>query len=114
MITRRDFLRGTAGTLTAGLATLPACRLLDAQPEIDAYQLVVDYAENTIGSYKLRTRTYNKTIPGPVIRTAPGRTLRIDVVNKLPPNLPWPSGVARNATIRTTSTRRTSTSTVST
>ena len=96
-ITRRDFLRGTAGTLTSlGVAGLPACSLIDAPAGVDAYELVVDYAEHTIGGYRLRTRTYNKTIPGPVIRTAPGHTLRLDVANRLPPNPPWPSGAPRN------------------
>jgi FtsP/CotA-like multicopper oxidase with cupredoxin domain len=38
--------------------------------------------------YTLHTRTYDGNLSGPILETAPGRTLAIRVVNELPPNPP--------------------------
>jgi FtsP/CotA-like multicopper oxidase with cupredoxin domain len=44
------------------------------------------YAWKDIGGYRLYMRTYEGTIPGPTLRVKPGDTLRIKLVNDLPPN----------------------------
>jgi FtsP/CotA-like multicopper oxidase with cupredoxin domain len=53
-------------------------------------QFVVDFAENFIGDFRLFTRTYDGTIPGPTLRLAQGETLRLTHVNNLPANTPPP------------------------
>jgi len=84
-ISRRDFLVGAAaGT---GLLALAGCGGSTAfRPDVDETTLTVRYAERTLGGVRVRTRTYNGTIPGPTMRTAPGRTMRVKVINQLPPN----------------------------
>jgi FtsP/CotA-like multicopper oxidase with cupredoxin domain len=69
------------------------------------------YAWKHIGGYRLYMRTYEGTIPGPTLRVKPGDTLRIKLVNDLPPNRD-----RRRQTIRshTSSTPPTSTRTVCT
>lgn len=44
------------------------------------------YAYNDIGGYRLYTRTYEGTVPGPTLRVKPGDRLNITIVNELPPN----------------------------
>lgn len=44
------------------------------------------YAYTDTGGYRLFTRTYEGTIPGPTLRLRPGDTLKINLVNDLPPN----------------------------
>ena len=44
------------------------------------------YAYKDIGGYRLSLRTYEGNIPGPTLRVRPGDTLRIRLVNELPPN----------------------------
>jgi FtsP/CotA-like multicopper oxidase with cupredoxin domain len=48
--------------------------------------LRVAYAYKEIGGYRLSLRTYEGNIPGPTLRLRPGDTLRIRLVNELPPN----------------------------
>jgi len=48
--------------------------------------LKVDYAYHDIGGYRLSMRSYEGGIPGPTLRARPGDTLRITLVNDLPPN----------------------------
>src|SRR5262249_41471445 len=48
--------------------------------------LRMQYAWKDIGGYRLYMRTYEGTIPGPTLRVKPGDTLRIKLVNDLPPN----------------------------
>jgi FtsP/CotA-like multicopper oxidase with cupredoxin domain len=49
-------------------------------------QLRVDYAYKDMGGYRLHLRTYEGGIPGPTLRVRPGDTLRLRIVNDLPPN----------------------------
>jgi FtsP/CotA-like multicopper oxidase with cupredoxin domain len=44
------------------------------------------YAYKDVGGYRLFMRTYDGDIPGPTLRAKPGDTLRIRLVNDLPPN----------------------------
>jgi FtsP/CotA-like multicopper oxidase with cupredoxin domain len=48
--------------------------------------LRVGYAYKDIGGYRLSLRTYEGNIPGPTLRLQPGDTLRLKLVNMLPPN----------------------------
>jgi FtsP/CotA-like multicopper oxidase with cupredoxin domain len=49
-------------------------------------ELLVQYAYATTGGYRLFTRTYEGTVPGPTLRVQPGDTLGIQLINALPPN----------------------------
>lgn len=49
--------------------------------------LQVRYTYKDIGGYRLSLRSYEGTIPGPTLRVQPGDTLRIRLINDLPPNL---------------------------
>jgi FtsP/CotA-like multicopper oxidase with cupredoxin domain len=44
------------------------------------------YAYKQIGDYQLHVRTYEGVSPGPTLRCRPGDTLRIRLINDLPPN----------------------------
>jgi FtsP/CotA-like multicopper oxidase with cupredoxin domain len=48
--------------------------------------LRVRYARMQVGGYRLYLRTYDEMIPGPTMRLRPGDTLRIRLINELPPN----------------------------
>lgn len=48
--------------------------------------LRVAYAYKDIGGYRLSLRSYEGGLPGPTLRLRPGDTLRIRLVNDLPPN----------------------------
>jgi suppressor of ftsI len=52
----------------------------------DRYQLVVGYSERVLDTYRVRTRTYNGLLPGPLMVTRPGHRLVVEVINQLPPN----------------------------
>ena len=47
-------------------------------------ELVLDYAEFYIGNDRVRLRTYNENLVGPVLRVKAGETLNITLRNKLP------------------------------
>jgi suppressor of ftsI len=89
-ITRRQFMM--AGGALVGMAMLGGGHTpLDAaerEANTDRYTLTLGYSERKFGEVRLRTRTYNGSLPGPLIVTRPGRNLRIAVVNGLPPNPP--------------------------
>jgi suppressor of ftsI len=92
--TRREFLRLGLATGAAayggGLLGLPGCGGSGAAEgaPTDYYQLNVGYSERVLGGYRVRTRTYNGSLPGPVMTTRPGNHLWVEVVNQLPPNPP--------------------------
>jgi FtsP/CotA-like multicopper oxidase with cupredoxin domain len=48
--------------------------------------LVVRYAYRDSGGYRLSLRSYDGAIPGPTLRVQPGDTLRLRLINDLPPN----------------------------
>src|SRR5260370_5060734 len=83
---RRQFLMAGAA---ASLSLIGWRENLFASEEdntVDEYVLRVGYSERTLGSFRLRTRTYNSSIPGPLMVTRPGHTLRVRLINGLPPN----------------------------
>jgi len=96
IISRRRFL-AASGTLAAATVFPGAFRdVASAASEgIDEYTLQVGYLEKTLGQFRLRTRTYNASIPGPLMVTRPGHTLRVKLVNNLPPDplATAPSGI---------------------
>lgn len=58
------------------------------QGEVDSYVLRVEYSERKLAGLRIRTRTYNSGLPGPVLMTRPGHTLRVRFINRLPPDTP--------------------------
>ena len=88
-LSRRQFL-AVGGTLAAS-AFFPGGiheAAYAAVEGIDEYTLRVGYAEKTLGQFRLRTRSYNGNIPGPLMVTRPGHTLRVKLVNNLPSDPP--------------------------
>ncbi|NUM53795.1 MAG: multicopper oxidase domain-containing protein [Candidatus Hydrogenedentes bacterium] len=61
-----------------------------AIPEIEpesgrtALELVVEFAVNSVGPYRLLHRSYNGKLVGPTIRVKPGETLELRLTNALP------------------------------
>jgi FtsP/CotA-like multicopper oxidase with cupredoxin domain len=51
--------------------------------------LVIDYADHTIGTDPVRLRSYNGRLTGPTLRVRPGDTLRIVLDNRLPADAPY-------------------------
>jgi FtsP/CotA-like multicopper oxidase with cupredoxin domain len=51
--------------------------------------LRVGYAYRQIGGVRLYVRSYEGDSPGPTLRMKPGDTLRIKLINDLPPNRDW-------------------------
>jgi suppressor of ftsI len=94
-VTRRQFL--LAGGALAAWAFLPWQANLAgaAEQAVDEYTLQVDYSARELGPFRLRTRTYNSSLPGPVWVTRPDHTLRVKLTNNLPadPPAPVPAGI---------------------
>ncbi len=87
-ITRRQFLLA-GGTATAwAVLGRPVGVAAAAGRGVDAYTLRVGYSEREIGRFRLRTRSYNSSLPGPLMVTRPGHTLRVKLINALPADSP--------------------------
>src|SRR5215813_13494328 len=95
MVTRRQFL--VAGGVFGAWTVLgaPNDPVAAATGEQDDYTLHVGYSERELGPFRLRTRTYNSALPGPLMVTRPGHTLRIRLTNNLPadPAASVPAGI---------------------
>jgi FtsP/CotA-like multicopper oxidase with cupredoxin domain len=63
--------------------------------QVDEYSLRVDYSVRELGPFRLRTRTYNSSLPGPLMVTRPGHTLHVKLMNHLraDPSALAPAGV---------------------
>jgi len=48
--------------------------------------ITMKYAYRDVGGYRLYMRTYDGKVPGPTLRLKPGDTLKLKLVNDLPPN----------------------------
>jgi FtsP/CotA-like multicopper oxidase with cupredoxin domain len=87
-LTRRQFLlaggAATAWTFLGGPDQMAA----GAAAAHDDYMLHVGYSERVLGPFRLRTRTYNSSLPGPLMVTRPGHTLHVKLINHLPPDPP--------------------------
>jgi len=101
LLSRRNFLRLglTVGAATlGGVIDLSGCGSSSTGSEsvpVDSYVLDVGYSERMIAGFRTRTRTFNQSLPGPLMTTRPGHELRILMVNQLPPNdgVPPPPGI---------------------
>jgi suppressor of ftsI len=95
---RRFIVTGIAMAATGALLASDACSGSIGQNPIPVpppipppgrtYTLTAQYALTNIKGYKLRTRTYDGRTIAPTIVTRPGDTLRMRIVNRLPPNPP--------------------------
>ena len=65
-----------------GLVTGPVRR---SQNGLLNTELRVQFATNQVGNRQVHTRTYEGSIPGPSLRLRPGDTLRLRLINNLPP-----------------------------
>lgn len=86
---RRDFLSGSTGLLAAGSAAaslVPAA--LSAQtgttpaPQQD-YTLTAEWLKTTLEGTPVKLRSWNGTVPGPLLEARPGDTMNVTVVNNL-------------------------------
>jgi suppressor of ftsI len=91
-LTRRQLLAGTAvGSAVVALGAaattaLARCsRHTNPAAEGEWIELETAVKETTLDGHRVRLRAYNGQIPGPVIETRPGNTLRIRLKNSLPP-----------------------------
>src|SRR5262249_23881334 len=87
-VTRRQFIiAGAALGLWTRLGSRGAVAAAATAGQ-DDYTLHVDYSERDLGSFRVRTRTYNSSLPGPLMVTQPGHTLHVTLLNHLPPDPP--------------------------
>jgi suppressor of ftsI len=95
-VTRRQFLRaGGAVAAWAALGGRSDLIVAAAGSGVDEYTLHVGYSERQLGPFRLRTRTYNGSLPGPLMVTRPGHALRVELTNHLPADPPAtaPAGI---------------------
>ena len=85
---RRQFLIGGAAASLSLIGWRGNVFSSEEGSGVDEYVLRVGYSERSLGSFHLRTRTYNSGIPGPLMVARPGRTLRVRLINHLPPDPP--------------------------
>lgn len=98
---RRDFLQlswklGAGMLLPAGLAGCggsSSTTIVSTNQELDI-TLTLAYAQLNVNGKLVNLRTMNQSIPAPTLRVRIGDTLRIKVVNQLPPNPPSTEPVA--------------------
>src|SRR5262245_29461115 len=87
-VTRRQFIAaGTAAGLWTALGWRGDFAAATAADQ-DDYTLHVGYLERDLGPFRLRTRTYNSSLPGPLMVTRPGHMLHVTLMNDLPPDPP--------------------------
>ncbi len=99
-ICRRTFLKTGAGLALSAFPTMQGCPSFpDALgPELPIANVIssrngvldavlrVQFAALTLGDRTINTRSYNGTLPGPLLRVRPGDVLRISLLNGLPDN----------------------------
>jgi len=81
---RRDLALSSTATFQEPPAVSSAGGVLTAT-------LTVAYADNSIGGDPVHLRSYNGKLVGPTLRAKPGDSLRIALVNNLPPNTDGPA-----------------------
>jgi suppressor of ftsI len=91
-LTRRRFLAAGGTLASAAMLGLfhESAHATESAP-VDAYTLNVGYSERTLAGLRIRSRTYNASLPGPLMVTRPGHILRVTLANSLPPD---PAAVA--------------------
>ncbi len=88
----RFIVTGLSAAVTGAALSADACSssinnvALPVPPYAGVYTLTTQYATTNLKGYKLRTRTYNGRVAGPMIETRPGQTLAMRIINRLPSN----------------------------
>lgn len=87
-IRRRDLLKGGSamlvGTLLQNKVKGQVKGPVKGPGRASNYTLECKWISKTVDGHRVRLRSYNGQVPGPIIRTKPGDTLRIHVKNSLP------------------------------
>jgi len=91
-IGRRDLLKGGSAMLVGTLLQDQITDEVKAQTRspgrnrfrISNYRLECKWISKTIDGHRVRLRSYNGQVPGPILRTRPGDTLRVHLKNSLP------------------------------
>lgn len=85
-ISRREWLKVSQAAMVGG-ALLKGTGMAQGYQAGDekVVQLESRVIEKTLAGTKVRLRSYNGTVPGPILKTRPGETLRVRVKNSLPP-----------------------------
>jgi FtsP/CotA-like multicopper oxidase with cupredoxin domain len=76
--------RAAGGHEAHGAGTVPQPAEAGSAPG-SSYELVAQWIETDLDGTPVRLRGYNGQVPGPLLETRPGETLRILVRNELPP-----------------------------
>ena len=87
-IGRRDLLKGGSALLMGTLlhdSLKGQTRSQAVRPNrLSNYSLECKWITKTIDGHRVRLRSYNGQVPGPILRTKPGDTLRVHLRNSLP------------------------------
>lgn len=89
--TRRQVVTGSAAavlgvTSSSSNVLAQADQSVDAAADSDGWiELEAGIKETTLDGHRVRLRTYNGQVPGPLLTVTPGETLRIRLKNSLPP-----------------------------
>ncbi|HVN63918.1 MAG TPA: multicopper oxidase domain-containing protein, partial [Candidatus Binataceae bacterium] len=88
LMSRRQFLLAGGAVAAGAILGHGSNAAAGTGERADSYILNVGYSERELGPFRLRTRTYNSVVPGPLMVTRPGDALRVKLVNSLPENPP--------------------------
>ncbi|HEY2013801.1 MAG TPA: multicopper oxidase domain-containing protein, partial [Bryobacteraceae bacterium] len=84
-IRRRDLLAATGSALVGGISLgSGGCAPRQAEGGGPVRELEARWIEKTIDGNRVKLRSYNGTVPGPLLRVKPGEASRIRVKNSLP------------------------------
>lgn len=83
-LSRRDLFVAAGMTLAASSI---ACKPTESTPtntNVQSLTLECGWINKTLAGKAVKLRAFNGTVPGPMIKTAPGQNLRISIKNSLP------------------------------
>jgi suppressor of ftsI len=83
-VSRRDLLKGVTAAAVSTAAVTPT-QAKQAKPGGEFFELRCGFKETILDGNRVRLRAYNGQVPGPLITTRPGDTMRIRLKNELPP-----------------------------
>lgn len=84
-VSRRDLLKGVTAAAVSGAALAPAKSEAAQAKGGEFFELRCGFKDTVLDGNKVRLRAYNGQVPGPLITTRPGDTMRIRLKNQLPP-----------------------------
>lgn len=89
-LTRRQILTGSTAVALSMSSARPAATAMTmgdqpAAASEDWIELETAIKEMVLDGHRVRLRAYNGQIPGPTMTIVPGQTLRVRLINKLPP-----------------------------